>query len=286
MPQCVLGVPDLTLSGQEDQHVSVAFPAQLADRVDDRLRLVAYDGLTLVVVVRLLDQRPVADLDRVGAPGDLDDRRVREVLREPLRVDRRGRDHDLQVRAPRQQLAQVAEDEVDVEAALVGLVDDQGVVAAQLLVVLELREQDAVGHQLDPARRRGLVGEPHLVSDRVAELGAQLLGDPLGHAARGDPARLRVPDQPATAATLPATQAQADLGQLGGLPGAGLAGDDHHLVVADRRRDVVPALGDRQLGREVELHGQECVRSQIVGGIAPSRASAPSDGAVATSVTT
>ena len=32
--------------------------------------------------------------------------------------------------------------------------------------------------------------------------------------------------------------------------------------------------------------GQECVRSQIVGGIAPSRASAPSDGAVATSVTT
>ena len=75
--QRVLGVPDLALAGQEHQHVAVALPAQLADRVDDRLRLVAYDGLALVVVVRLLDQRPVADLDRVGAPGDLDDRRVR-----------------------------------------------------------------------------------------------------------------------------------------------------------------------------------------------------------------
>ena len=31
--------------------------------------------LALLVVVRLLDQRPVADLDGVGAPGHLDDRR-------------------------------------------------------------------------------------------------------------------------------------------------------------------------------------------------------------------
>ena len=71
----------------------------------------------------------------------------------------------------------------------------------------------------------------------------QLLGDPLGDRPGGDPARLGVPDH----ARDPAAQLQADLGQLGGLAGAGLAGDDHHLVVADRGGDVVLALADRQL---------------------------------------
>ena len=43
-----------------------------------------------------------------------------------------------------------------------------------------------------------------------------------------------------------AAQLEADLGDLRGLPGAGLAGDDHDLVVADRGGDVVAAGGDRQ----------------------------------------
>ena len=66
-------------------------------------------------------QRPVADLDRVGPPGHLDDRRGlpsrREVRGEPLRVDGRGGDDHLEVGAARQQLLEVAEQEVDVEAA-------------------------------------------------------------------------------------------------------------------------------------------------------------------------
>ena len=75
--------------------------------------------------------------------------RAGEVPGEPLRVDgRRGDDH-LEVGAAGQQLLEVAEDEVDVEAALVRLVDDQRVVAAQHPVGLDLGQQDAVGHQLD-----------------------------------------------------------------------------------------------------------------------------------------
>ena len=74
----------------------------------------------------------------------------------------------------------------------------------------------------------------------VAQLGVQLLGDAGGHGARGQPARLGVPDQPAHAAA----QLEADLGQLGGLPGAGLAGDDHDLVVADGGGDVVAPGAD------------------------------------------
>ena len=148
---------------------------QLLTGVDDRLGLVADDGLALVVVVGLLDQRPVAHLDRVGPAGHLDDRRrravrLREVGREPLRVDRGRGDHDLEVGALRQQLLEVAEDEVDVEAALVRLVDDQGVVRREQPVVLELGQQDAVGHQLDQRVLAGPVGEPHLVADGAARL--------------------------------------------------------------------------------------------------------------------
>ena len=47
---------------------------------------------------------------------------------------------------------QHAEQEIDVETALVRLVDDQRVVAAQQPVVLQLAQQDAVRHHLDAAR--------------------------------------------------------------------------------------------------------------------------------------
>ena len=76
-----------------------------------------------------------------------------------------------------------------------------------------------------------LVGEPHLVADGLAELGAQLLGDPLGDRAGGEAARLGVADQPCDAAA----ELEADLRQLRGLAGPGLAGDDHDLVVPDGR---------------------------------------------------
>ena len=232
---------------------------QLPDGVDDRLGLVADDRLPFLVVLGELHQRAVADLDRVGPSGHLDDRRglavaVREVLGEPLRVDRGRGDDQLEVGALGQQPPQVAEQEVDVEAALVGLVDDDRVVLLQLPVALQLGEQDAVGHQLDPARLRRPVGEPDLVADQVAELGLQLRGDPLGHRAGRDPAGLGVPDQAAARAGPAAAELEADLRDLGGLPGPGLPGDDHDLVVADRGGDVLAALGDGQLGWVGDLH--------------------------------
>ena len=51
------------------------------------------------------------------------------------------------------------------------------------------------------------------------------------------------PIRPADAAA----ELQGDLGQLGGLARAGLAGDDDHLGVAQRGGDVVAAAADRQL---------------------------------------
>ena len=135
----------------------------------------------------------------------------------------------------RQQLAQIPEQEVDVEAALVGLVEDEGVVAQQASVALDLGEQDAVGHQLDQRAVAGLVGEAHRVADGVAERGGQFVGDALSDGAGGEPARLGVPDCAADATA----ELQADLRQLGGLARTGLAGDDDDLVFGDRPRDLV-----------------------------------------------
>ena len=207
---------------------------------------------------------PVADVDGVGAAGDLDDRRAAEVLREALGVDGGRGDDDLEVGAAGEQLGEVAEDEVDVEAALVGLVDDQGVVAAEHPVARELGQQDAVGHELDQGVLADLVGEAHLPADGLADLGVQLLGDAGGDGARGQAAGLGVPDHPAHAAA----QLEADLGDLGGLPGAGLARDDHDLVVADGGGDVVAAGADGELGRVGDRgEGGAAVGDPLLGGV-------------------
>ena len=247
----VLGVPDLGLAREEHQHVARRLAGELVEGVGDALEVVAVGAavgvVVLVVLHRIRHQGPVADLDRVGAAAHLDDRGggavgSGEVPREALRVDRRARDDELEVGAPGEQLLEVAEQEVDGEAALVRLVEDDRVVAAQRPVAVDLVEQDAVGHQLDARVGLRPVVEAHLVADDAAELDAELLGDALGDGARGDASRLGVRD--ALAAEL-----EADLRQLGGLARPGRAGDDHDLVVADGARDLVPRCADGQLGR-------------------------------------
>ncbi len=240
--QRVRGVADLPLAGEEDEDVACrTLAAQFLDGVEDAVELVLGLGTGIVGV----DQRAVPDLDGERPSGDLDDRRVPEVLAEAFRVDRgRGDDH-LEVGPARQELREVPEQEVDVEAALVGLVDDQRVVAAQQSVLLDLGEQDAVGHELDQRVLAGVAGEAHLVADDVGVGGPQFVGHPLGDRARRDPPRLGVPDGPEHAAA----ELQGDLGQLRRLARAGLAGDHDDLVARQRGLDVVDPLGDRELLR-------------------------------------
>ena len=241
-------VADLALPREEHEDVAAGTGMALGPELLDRLAD-AGDHVALVVVrpVRV-DEGPITNLDRIGPTGDLDDGCRGavggcEVPGEPLGVDRRRRDDDLEVGAPRQELLEVAQDEVDVEAALVRLVDDDRVVATQLPVALELREEDAVRHHLDERVAGRLVGEPHLVADGAAQLDLQLLGEPLRDGTGRDPPRLGVADEPVQ----PAAELEADLRDLRRLAGPRLTGDDDDLVVPDGGGEVVPPLDHRQV---------------------------------------
>src|SRR5690554_4798712 len=122
-----------------------------------------------------------------------------------------------------------------------GLIDNQGVITIQKAIVLDLRQQDAIGHDLDPGRLRGVIGKAHLVTDLLANLFTNLLGDAGGDTARGNPARLSVANQPTNATAM----VQADFWNLGGFTGAGFASDDHHLMMTDGLADVVHPITDR-----------------------------------------
>ena len=193
--------------------------------------------------------RAVTDLDRIGATGHLDDRCAAEVPGELLRVDGGGGDDECEVGSARQQAREVAEQEVDVEAALVRLVENDRVVAQKVWVRSDLGEQDAVRHELDERARAGVVAEPDAVPDGAADDGLGLLGDAFGQGAGGDAPRLGVPDEPADAAA----ELQADLRELRGLSRAGLAGHHHDLMVTNGRRELLDAGGYRKERRVVDL---------------------------------
>src|SRR5204862_7408740 len=111
----------------------------------------------------------------------------------------------------------------DVETALVRLVDDDRVVRGQCAIALRLREQDAVGHDLDVGIWARVIGKADLVADRVADLRAELLRDTRGDCARGNAPRLRVADLTAHAAP----RLEANLRQLRRLPRSRFAADDN-----------------------------------------------------------
>jgi hypothetical protein len=126
------GLADVPLGGQKDQHVAGAGAGEFLDRIGDRALQVE---LSAGVFVRL--QRLIADLDRVRSPGHFDDRRrpasprASEMRSEPLGIDRGRGDDQLQVSSHAQQPLDVAQQKVDIQRSLVGLVDNQRVVLVQ-----------------------------------------------------------------------------------------------------------------------------------------------------------
>ena len=120
-----------------------------------------------------------------------------------------------------------------------GLVNDQGIVAAQHRIRLDFRQKDAVRHQLDEGRGADLVGETHLIANDLADLFADLLpqfrGDSFRDGARGDTPGLGVADHPGDSSA----QFQANLGDLRRLARTGLTRNDDNLMLADGLGDFL-----------------------------------------------
>ena len=191
LAQMVGGFANLALARQKHQNVAaLATGPELIHALGNRI---------VEVEVLLLLERAITHLHRKRAARDHDDRRrsvlVLEMLGKPIGIDRGRGHHHLQIGPLGQDLADVAEQKVDVQTALVRLVDDQRVVGLEQGIGLRLGQQDTVGHQLDRGILLQLVLEPHAVTDHFAERRVQLLGNPLGHGRRGNPARLGVTDE-------------------------------------------------------------------------------------------
>ena len=233
------GIADFAFAAHEDQDVARAFVTQLVNGIKNSLQLVALG------IIRLFHNRAIAHFHGIRASRHLNNRRIVEVLRETFRVDGRGGDDHFQIRATRQQLFQVAEQEVDVQAALVRFVNDDGVVLHQQAILLNFRQQNTVGHQLDHGVIAHVVAESHLVADAAARLRLQLFGNTVGNGARRQTTRLGMANQ----AFYPAAQLHTDFRQLGGFPRTGFTRDNHHLVVAYGLKNVLFLLADGQVFR-------------------------------------
>ena len=254
--QMVGSLTDLALAGQEDEDVAAGAAGVTPQFVD-----AVGDGAVQVVVARLF-VGAVTLLDREHPARHIDDRcrplRRREMFSESVRINRRRCHNDLEVRPARQDLAQVAEQKVDVQRALVRLVDDDGVVGFEQGIGLGLGQQDAVGHELDRSIAAEAVLKAHLEAHHFAQGRLQFLGNSLGHAGSSDSPRLRMPDHAAFAGRvieLAAPHGQCDFRQLRGLARPGLAADDDDLVRSHRGHDVFTFARDRQRFGEFDFQG-------------------------------
>ena len=236
-------VVDFAFARQEHQYVPVR--SRSPQRFDA--------ACDLVFEILVLPGFAKAQLHRKAAAGYGDDRRAAEVRGQPFRIQCGRGDEDLQFRTALTDLRQPAQQEVDVEAAFVGLVDDERVVGFQPAVARQLRQQDAVGHQLD----QGLLAHPFVEAgfktDESADWHFQFFGDAPGQRAGRQPPRLGMADQPAP----PAAGFEQQLGQLCGLAGTGLAADHQHGMLADRLQQFVARPCDRQRLRVMDVSWQQ-----------------------------
>src|SRR5262245_35059828 len=123
---------DLALPRQEHQHVTLGGEARhLVDGIRYSLR-----EMRRLDILSVLLNRPIAHFNWVQTARHLDDRCIVEMMREALGVNSGRSDEELELGAPWKQPLDVAEQEVDVEAAFVCLVQDDGVVGVEETVGL------------------------------------------------------------------------------------------------------------------------------------------------------
>ena len=140
-----------------------------------------------------------------------------------------------------------AEEEVDVERALVCLVDDDRVVGPQKGVEARFGEQHAVRHERNLRIAGDLAGEAVPEADESADFALQLVGDARRHRDGGEAAGLGAGDA-RMGAPVGEQMFQGHLGKLGRLAGTGVAADDDDGMGAQRGEDFVVVRADGKFG--------------------------------------
>ena len=127
------------------------------------------------------------------------------------------------------------------------LVQDDAVVLIKFRVVLRLRQQDAVRHELDDRGVVRAVVKPHLIADLVPARASGLVRETAGERGGGDPARLGAAD----ASGAPESLQQRGFRELGGLAGTRRAADHDNLMRLQRGADFRDLRGDRKIVGEL-----------------------------------
>ena len=243
LAQCLSGLSNLPLARKKDQYVAHAATGRFVHCIEDCLFEIAFLFVFIFGFILIRADRLITHFNRIHPARHFDYRRVVEMGRKALCVDGCGSNDKLQIRPPGQQLLEIAEQEIDIEATLVRLIDNDRIVGEEGRVSLGFRQQDTVGHELDISLRTDLIGKAHLVTHRLTHRTIELRCNPGRHRARRDTPRLRMPDH----ARYPASELEADFWQLCRLARAGLAAHNHHLIFTNRAHQLITPRNHRQV---------------------------------------
>ena len=185
---------------------------------------------------------------RVGVSRDPYDGAPAEVAAEQILANRRGHEHEPQVRVPGQDAPKYDGEKVGKEVALVELVDDDVRKRLQHLVRAgagEPAQQHAVGAEHQRAVRARLGLEPDLESDAPgSDVFAPLVGHSLAHGDGGYSPRLRAHDR--RAAPVAPRVIYEVLGNLRRLAASRGARHQHNLVTRHRVQNLTLELVHRE----------------------------------------
>ena len=166
--QSLRRLANLAFTGQKYQNIALTQPCQFVHRINNAIVQIAL----ALALIRL--NWPITNLNRIGASADIDDRRgltvVREMLGKTFRINRCRGDDDFEIGTFGQNLAQIAEQKINVQAALVRFVNDDRIVLAQQSIGLRLCQQNPVGHKLDRRTLVQTIGETDFVADHFAQV--------------------------------------------------------------------------------------------------------------------
>mmetsp|Transcript_40139 Transcript_40139/g.113670 ORF Transcript_40139/g.113670 Transcript_40139/m.113670 type:complete len:429 (-) Transcript_40139:433-1719(-) len=206
------------------------------------------------VTRHLQDVLKIFLLDRVSEPRDSQHRRSSKEGGEEVGVDGGAHQHELEVRAPLQQLPQENQEEVRVQAALMDLVNDYVRAAEQRGVVHQAAKEDPNSAEHEPCLGRRLTLQPDLMTNGGSDFLKALSRDTCGDADSTDSPRLRANDAHKAAFASLNGIVEDELRDLRSLSAAGLPCNDDDLMAQNGLHHCLPGAPSRE-SRPLRPHG-------------------------------